>query len=102
MIIRIFIALLFCAAMQAEESSNIQIEALDERIQALEGEKAYYEKRASIHRDRAHRYQSKKELSLDMRKEYALADKDDEQAKSIDLQIQKLQKQRKELLEKEG
>jgi hypothetical protein len=97
MFIRFLIMCLFCVALQADEFLDKRLAELDQRIEALEEKKAYLEKSASIHLNRAHRFQSNKDMSLDTRKEYSLAEQDQDQARNVERQIKKLQDEKKEL-----
>ncbi len=76
-----------------------QLEKIHKSIVTLEAEKSRYEKKRAKHLEQAAFWQFNKETSLESKREYFLAEKDRDKVLLIDLKIQNLQIERKELLE---
>jgi hypothetical protein len=103
-IIYFFLFLSVCIRVQGRESlaQKQQLEKIEKNIVALEKEKNRYQKKRAGHLDKGALWQFHKDHSLESKREYFLADKDQDKIQLIDLKIKNLIEQKQELLEELG
>ncbi len=96
-----FLFLVVCGGAQGKESQirKEQLEKIEKSIVALEEEKSRYQKKRAKHLDKGALWQFHKDHSLESKREYFLADKDQDKIHLIDLKIKNLLEEKQELLE---
>ncbi len=87
--------------MQGEElpTKKQHLEKIEKSILTLEEEKSRYQKKRAKHLDMGALWQFHKDHSLESKREYFLADKDQDKILLIDLKIKYLLEEKQELLE---
>lgn len=99
-IIWFFLFLAVCIRVQGKESSaqKQQLEKIEKSILTLEEKKSRYQKKRAKHLDKGALWQFHKDRSLESKREYLLADKDQDKIRLIDLKIKNLLEEKQEVL----
>ena len=92
--------LVVCSRGQGGElpTQKQQLEKIEKSIVALEDEKSRYQKERARHLDKGALWQFHKDHSSESKREYFLAEKDQDKVQLIDLKIKHLLEEKQELL----
>lgn len=104
---RIFYLFILCSGFQScygagSTQIEAQIETIDAQIKELQDKKRGFEARALRHQDQAERLQFENRNYLESRRHMELAEENREKANFMQMQIDKLNEQKKKLLKQSG
>jgi multidrug efflux pump subunit AcrA (membrane-fusion protein) len=84
--------LIFCG----DELYRGKIQKIESQLRQLEQEKKRYEKKAEFHRAQGEAFQFQKGFFLERRREYALAEKNLDKVRALEVEMDRLQKEKEE------
>lgn len=94
----VFCLLGFSIIYGNESSWKKVLDSVNEQIEQLEKEKSLHLKKKSRHEERAVQCQFNRDLFTEMRREFSLADREEEKVRLAELKIKQLENERAEIL----